>query len=392
MKQPIFYLILFSICFNINKGSSQNTKTKKVEKPTAVVIPDYKLSLTPEKWDFQKDKAEFIEYEGKQAIRLNENSGAIFYKDLVFQNGTIEFDVEVSQASPFPSLYFRQKDNDAEHIYLRTGTVNRKNAFDAIQYASIIRGVNTWDLQHEYQSAANIKIGEWNHVKLVVSGKQLKVYINNPTEPNLEVPYMEGNISEGKIGIGTGFPGQSIFANLMVKPNETEGLSPLPGADITRHDTRYIRNWQVTSPDTLPYGRELNGYNLPTADMKWENINTERRGLVNLSRKFGGHQGRLYVWLRAKIKSESAQTQIIKMGFSDEIWVFINQKPVYVDKDSYIMNMRKSPNGRISLDNCSFPISLIKGDNELLIGVANDFYGWGIMARLEHLDGVEILQ
>jgi hypothetical protein len=268
--------------------------------------------------------------------------------------------------------------------------VSKKNAFDAVQYASIIQGVNTWDLQHEYQSAANIKIGEWNHVKLIVSGKQLEVFINNPSEPNLEIPCMEGNTSEGKIGIGTGFPGQSIFANLLVKPNETEGLSPLPGADITRHDTRYIRNWQVTRPDTLAYGKELNGNMLPNADIHWENINAERRGLVNLSRKFGGHPNRFYVWLKAKIKSESAQSQIIKMGFSDEIWVFVNQKPVYVDKDNYILNMRKSPNGRISLDNCSFPISFIKGENELLIGVANDFYGWGIMARLENLDGIEI--
>jgi hypothetical protein len=33
---------------------------------------------------------------------------------------------------------------------------------------------------------------------------------------------------------------------------------------------------------------------------------------------------------------------------------------------------------------------LIKGDNELIIGVANDFYGWGIMARLDNLEGIEI--
>jgi hypothetical protein len=30
------------------------------------------------------------------------------------------------------------------------------------------------------------------------------------------------------------------------------------------------------------------------------------------------------------------------------------------------------------------------GENELLIGLANDFYGWGIIARLEELDGLVI--
>jgi hypothetical protein len=52
--------------------------------------------------------------------------------------------------------------------------------------------------------------------------------------------------------------------------------------------------------------------------------------------------------------------------------------------------MLKSPNGRISLDNCAFQIHLQKGENELLIGLANDFYGWGIMARLENIEGIEL--
>ena len=78
------------------------------------------------------------------------------------------------------------------------------------------------------------------------------------------------------------------------------------------------------------------------------------------------------------------------MGFSDEIWVFVNKQPVYADKNLYIQNKRKNPNGRISVENCSFELPLIKGQNELLVAVANDFYGWGIMARLEKMDGIAI--
>ena len=82
--------------------------------------------------------------------------------------------------------------------------------------------------------------------------------------------------------------------------------------------------------------------------------------------------------------------QVLKMGFSDEIWVFINDNPIYVDKNLYNQCIQKKPVGRIVLDNYSLQIPLIKGDNELLIGVANDFYGWGIMARLDNLEGIEI--
>ncbi len=80
------------------------------------------------------------------------------------------------------------------------------------------------------------------------------------------------------------------------------------------------------------------------------------------------------------------------MVFSDEIWVSINQRPLNVDKNISSQNMCKSPNGRISLDNCSFQLPLIKGENKLLIAVANDFLGWGIIARLENLHGIELIK
>lgn len=378
-------LFLVSTCALAQKSKSKQAVSNP---PSEIKIP-----LTPDRWEFQQGKVEFLDYKGQKAVRLNETSGNMIYKDMNFINGIIEFDVEVNQAQPFPSVYFRwQNENETELVYLRTGAANRKNDFDALQYASVIKGVNLWDLQHEFQSAANIKIGEWNHVKLVVSGKQLRVYVNNPAEPDLEIPCMEGNTTEGKLAIGTGFPGQAVFANLVVKPDATEGLSAEAGADITKHDTRYIRSWYVSQPDSLPFGRDVNGFMLPKSDSGWESIQTERRGLVNLSRKFGRSNNRRMVWLAAKIKSEFNQVQNMKLGFSDEVWVFVNNRPVYVDKNIYYQNMRKSPNGRISLDNSSFPVPLTKGDNILLIAVTNDFFGWGIMARLEHLEGIEIMK
>ncbi len=372
--------------------NAQKKKPVKSAQTQGAAKETVKIPLTPDTWEFQEGKVSFLEYKGVSAVKLNENSGNMIYKNLNFINGTIEFDVEVNQAQPFPGIFFRwQNIDEAELVYLRTGAATRRNAFDAVQYSSIIKGVNLWDLQHEYQSSALLKIGEWNHIKLVVSGKQLKVFVNNPSEPDLYVPCMEGGIPEGKIALGTGFPGEAVFANLVVSPGATEGLDSDAGADITQHDTRYIRNWQVSKPDSLPYGREPGAFMLPKPEMTWGNIQAERRGLVNLTRKFGGSNYRRFVWLRVKIKSEFNQVQHLKLGFSDEIWVFVNQRPVYVDKNIYFQNMRKSPNGRISLDNCSFLLPLNKGENELIIALSNDFYGWGLMARLENLDGIEFL-
>jgi hypothetical protein len=35
-------------------------------------------------------------------------------------------------------------------------------------------------------------------------------------------------------------------------------------------------------------------------------------------------------------------------------------------------------------------LPLKEGDNEVLVGLANDFYGWGLIARLENLEGLQI--
>ncbi|MBY0433118.1 MAG: DUF1080 domain-containing protein, partial [Cyclobacteriaceae bacterium] len=273
------------LCFLIVASSlvttpalSQKTKTSKNEN---VVSHAISIPFTAEKWEFEPGKVQFTEYKGLRVARLNGESGDMIYKDLNFKNGTIEFDVEVNQPSPFPTIYFRwQNKNESEHVYLRTGVASKRNAFDAVQYAAITNGVNLWDLQHEFQSAAQIKINDWNHIKLVVSGKQMRVYINRPTEPTLEIPYLEGNTQEGKIGIGTGFPGEAVFANLTVIPNATEGLPEVAAPDITKHDTRYIRNWQISKPDSLPVGRELYMSMLPKENTAWESITAERRGLV----------------------------------------------------------------------------------------------------------------
>ena len=387
------FLCLWGLLFMGFHSFCQKPKTKSASRLLTAAVSEIKIPLTADHWEFQEGRVEFMEYKGVRAVKLDEKSGNMIYKDLNFSDGTIEYDVEVDRAMPFPTIYFRwQNKGETEHVYLRTEAALLKNAPFGVQYASIIKDVNMWDMQYEFQSAADIKVGEWNHVKLVLSGKQLRVFINHPATPNLEIPCMEGNTADGKIGIGTGFPGQAIFANLIVKPNETEGLSPEAGVDLSKHDVRYIRDWKVSLPDSLPFGREVNGFMLPKSDSGWELISAERRGLVNLSRKYGNSNYRRVVWLHVRIKSGYNQYKNLKMGFSDEIWVFANKSPVYVDKNIYYMNMRKNPDGRISIDNCSFQLPLKQGENELLIAVSNDFYGWGIMARLDNLDGIEILK
>jgi hypothetical protein len=208
--------------------------------------------------------------------------------------------------------------------------------------------------------------------------------VNSDRKPTLEIPRLEGNATHGTIA----FDGEAIISNLVIKPNQTEGLSPAAGIDPTDHDPRYLRNWQVSQPTIIPKGIDFSQDLAPGKETAWQAIEAERRGLINLTRLYGKSQTRRIVWLKTTIKSELAQKRRLDFGFSDEVWVLINGKLLYVDKNYYRQPIMKEPDGRISIENTTFTVPLNQGDNALLIGVGNDFFGWGIVARFDKMEGV----
>jgi hypothetical protein len=344
--------------------------------------------MTEEHWELTEGSADFVKYKDVQAIKIGQ--GAVISKGLNFSNGTIEFDAEPLDAakSPFVSVYFRcHKSGEGEVFYLRIGREENHKRNDAVQYAPLIKSVNLWDMLPHYQGPSTLYNNEWNHIKLVVSGMQMRAYVNDMSRPALEIPFLEGNLKEGEIA----FEGLAAFANLVVTPDATEDLSPTRGVDLTNHDANYVRRWLVSQPVSLEYGRELYPKDFPKPEAAWDSISAERNGLINLTRKYGASERR-YVWLKTNIKSVEEVQRKLQLGFSDEVWVFVNRQIAFVDKNLYIQRMRKMPNGRCSIENSSFVVSLKPGDNELLIGVANDFYGWGIIARLENIEGLDLME
>jgi hypothetical protein len=69
----------------------------------------------------------------------------------------------------------------------------------------------------------------------------------------------------------------------------------------------------------------------------------------------------------------------------------VNGKLVFADKNLYQPpGARKTPDGRLSLENGSFDLPLQKGRNEIAVALANNFYGWGLELRLDDLKGVQV--
>jgi len=165
---------------------------------------------------------------------------------------------------------------------------------------------------------------------------------------------------------------------------------PEAGIDPNINDPRYLRKWKVSAPVTMAKGIDFSDEYVPNVETKWEDIAAERRGLINLTRKFGNTEGRRIVWLKTTIHSDKAQNKVLRFGFSDEVWMTINDKPLHMDKNLYNTPMAKQPDGRCSLENTLISVPLQEGENQLKIGVANFFYGWGIVARFDNLDGLRL--
>lgn len=80
----------------------------------------------------------------------------------------------------------------------------------------------------------------------------------------------------------------------------------------------------------------------------------------------------------------------MSLGFSDEVWVFINGQILYVDKNYFGTPNQKLSKGRCIIENTRIKLPLNEGENEIMIGLANYFYGWGIVARLDDTDGISL--
>src|SRR5690349_23420000 len=98
-----------------------------------------------------------------------------------------------------PAIAIRQQDeNNFELLYLRPDPACP--AFSAcIQYAPATHGVMLWDLFPQYQSRAPLRDTGWNHVRMVISGRRMRVFVNDVTTPTLDIGRLEGDAVTGRL-------------------------------------------------------------------------------------------------------------------------------------------------------------------------------------------------
>lgn len=387
------FLLLFFTCLSLLPAGAQSSK-KKNEKPD----PVFRVPMEAAHWQFDSTKAEFVTHRSVKAIRNKTKVPyQVFLQNHTFTEGTIEFDVELTGMG-FPGISFRMSPDqkNGENFYIRSFGPVTPEVRTTLQYAPIVAGISMWDLADEYQTGATIHQQGWNHVKLVVAGRKMNVYVNDMQRPALHVPYLEASTNAGGIALS----GNVIYANLTIDPRRPTEIGEGVGNGLLDADTRYIRNWQVHGPIDFPFGREpivplpsmygtLAKSEVPDSTARWETINADRRAVVNLTPLFGAtvRDGRRLAWLKTTFYAEKTGEKTLNLGFSDEVWVLVNGQITYVGKN-YFGTPAARNDGRCMIENAVIRLPLKEGKNEILVGLANYFYGWALIARLADTEGI----
>lgn len=167
------------------------------------------------------------DYKGKKAMHvLGGEQSYVYLPDVEFQDGIIEVDI----AGPiFSGIGFRGRESGKrlEKVYFRPQNAGTARHANTVQYAVIGREDGTWrylrtNFPGKYETGADIKKDEWFHVKLVILGAEVKVYVDEKSEPVLTVDKMLDGVSRGTVGV---WGWNSYFANFRFTPVSAGSVS-----------------------------------------------------------------------------------------------------------------------------------------------------------------------
>jgi hypothetical protein len=371
--------------------------------PSAFAFERTDIAMTPATWQANGDVS-FQQDRARQEI-LVVNKGYAELKDTNFSNGTIEFDTKFV-GERITGITFRQHDDAADALYFRP-SADCAVSDECIQYMPTAHHVFEWDLYGQYQTHAPINPKGWNHVKLVLSGARMNVFINGVHTPTLAVGTLVGGYPDGSIR----FHGPASYAHLRIAPNVVDGLPATAANDSTKGDLRYVDHWLASKPFVMPSRmdatlQENTGIDpvysaLPKQTASWTPIALDPGGMVNLTRWHGDAQTGptiTGIWLKTTINAEHDQIKHVDIGWTREVWVFVNGKLAFQSKNLYgIKGFSKEPDGRLSLANGSFDLALHKGTNQVVVAIDDNFaggqqhWGWGMEMRLANTVGVRQL-
>jgi len=193
-------------------------------------------------------KVEAVQYEGRAAVRLTMDGSADGFAVLPgtdFEDGVIEADLALKVTTPkgvrnpgFIGIAFRAKPDASRYelFYLRPGNAvpeDQAMRNHAVQYTSE-PDFGWYRLRREwpwvYESHADLAPETWTKVRIEVSGRAAKLYLNGSAKPSLVVDGLKGEDLRGAVALWGYANEEAYFSNVRITP--VEALAVKNGSDV----------------------------------------------------------------------------------------------------------------------------------------------------------------
>lgn len=330
---------------------------------------------------------EITQYKGQEALKLKD--AAVENMNLVFGNGTIEFDIALSHQRGFSGIRFHVGSGDQsstmEEFYIRP---HQRGNPDATQYTPVFNFLSGWQLYHgpQFSNDHTFEADTWQHVKIVVSGTRADIYLGDMETVALAIPELKSGIASGGIQLFSNMT-TAHFANLRISHDEKPELIGTPVPLPPTPDTR-IKTWSISSSFAADALGNDGTVDSEAGDLTWAVVPAEENGITNIARYAKISREANTSLARITLVADSARTLPFKFGYSDEVRVFLNGQELYSGSNRFRSRDYRYL-GTIGLFD-EVPLRLKKGENVLVLAVTEAFGGWGVMGDFEDHSGIEI--
>jgi hypothetical protein len=336
-------------------------------------------------WEL-KGAARVEHLDGRETLAVE--TGSAHRRDVSLQDGTLDFDVQLTRRRSFVYVMFRmQDDREFEEIYLRP---HKSGLPDALQYAPVWQGQSAWQLHHGPGGTAAVELepGVVTHVRLVLQGRRAALFVGDMQKPALLVPRLAREPRAGYLALRgflpAGVPGAgpiARYSNVEIRPGHVpfdfgpEVVPPAGPAGV-------VRSWAVSHAFAPPAPEAAPSLPDPATAGEFRTLATEPFGLLELHRHVPLPEGKRAAAAVARVRVHAAQAgmRVFDLGFSDVAIVFLNGRPLARLDHSYSYDAPRRE-GLIGYDQARLYLPLEQGENELAILVADGFGGWGLMGR-----------
>jgi hypothetical protein len=331
-----------------------------------------KVPFTSGAWVLRN--AEIAPHLGRSAL-----AGTAFLKDVAIENGVVEVDIAASGARSYPGILFRMRsEQENERVYLRP---HRAGLYpDALQYTPTFNGIAGWQLYSGdgYTALVSLARDEWVHLKVEFSGTQARVFLGDTTRPALVIDDLERVAASGTVGVMGPHDGTAYFSDFRYRTDDHLSFEPSPPAEtppgtILQWEISPVYGLDQADLDRSPYEQGLGA-------IAWLPVTAEPSGLVDVARHrtpLAGGGG--IVLAQTTLTADTPRRLKLQFGYSDNVSIYLNGVPLFSGESAYQL---RDPSflGIIGLNDAVY-LPLRRGENDLLLAVAETFGGWGFMAR-----------